>query len=275
MGIRAVFFDMGGTIETFWYTPELRFRATPELRRRLLHAGLDLQISDRELFEVINTGWERYHKESIESMQEQSTFKVWSEYIFSEFHLDHEKLSNISEELTVALEMNFFQREMRPEVPEVLEKIQTADIRMGLISNVCSHGQVPQSLQAYGLLDYFNPLVLSSRYGRRKPDPAIFQYAASLAHVPTSECLYVGDRIARDIVGARRAGFKYAVQIVNEFDHGEKDEGALPDARIYRMTELLDFIQNPLANEDAKTKETTPTRNSLSDAGDIFPIQKN
>jgi HAD superfamily hydrolase (TIGR01549 family) len=270
MGIRAVFFDMGGTIETFWYTPELRFRATPELRRRLLHAGLDLQISDRELFEVINTGWERYHKESIESMQEQTTFKVWSEYIFSEFHLDLEKLSNVSEELMVTLELNYFERKMRPEIPEVLEKIHATGMRMGLISNVCSHGQVPQSLQAYGLLDYFDPVVLSSQFGRRKPDPAIFQYAARLANVPTGECLYIGDRIARDIVGARRAGFEYAVQIVNEFDHGEKDEGALPDARIYSMTELLDFIQDQSASEGSRTKETTSIRNSISDEGDIL-----
>ena len=139
MDIQAVFFDMGGTIETFWYTPELRLRATPELRRMLTHAGLDLRINDQELYDVINSGWERYHKESIESMQEQSPFKVWSEYIFPEFHLDPEKLSNVSEALMVALELNFFQREMRPEVPEVLEKIQTTGMRMGLISNVCSH----------------------------------------------------------------------------------------------------------------------------------------
>ena len=273
MEIQAVFFDMGGTIETFWYTPELRLRATPELRCILTRAGLELSINDQELCDVIDSGWERYHKESIESMQEQSPYKVWSEYIFSDFHLEPEKLSNVSEELMVALELNFFQREMRPEVPEVLEQIHTAGLQMGLISNVCSHGQVPQSLQAYGLLDYFNPLVLSSQYGRRKPDPAIFQYAASLAHVPTCECLYVGDRIARDIVGARRAGFKYAVQIVNEFDHGEKDEGALPDARIYRMTELINFIQDRLANEGAITKETTPIQNSLSDAGDILHLE--
>ena len=117
MDIQAVFFDMGGTIETFWYTPELRLRATPELRRMLNHAGLDLGINDQELCDVINSGWERYHKESIETMQEQSPSKVWSEYIFPEFHLDLEKLSNISEALMVALELNFFRREMRPEVP--------------------------------------------------------------------------------------------------------------------------------------------------------------
>ena len=53
------------------------------------------------------------------------------------------------------------------------------------------------NLKEYGIRQYFDPIVLSSEYGRRKPDPAIFHYAARLANVPTSECLYVGDRIAR------------------------------------------------------------------------------
>ena len=70
------------------------------------------------------------------------------------------------------------------------------------------------SLEEYGIRHYFDPIVLSSEYGRRKPDPAIFHYAARLANVPTSECAYVGDRLARDVEGARRTGFGLAVQIV-------------------------------------------------------------
>jgi HAD superfamily hydrolase (TIGR01509 family) len=140
---------------------------------------------------------------------------------------------------------------------------------------VCSQGQVVQSLKSYGLLDYFDPLVLSSRYGRRKPDPAIFHYAARLANVPTSECLYIGDRIARDIVGSRRAGFKLAVQIVNEFDHGEKDEGAIPDARIHKMTELLDFLHSIPSGKPGENKDHNPVRALLFDAGDILYFRPN
>ena len=93
---------------------------------------------------------------------------------------------------------------MRPEMPAVLHAIQQMGLKIGLISNVCSRGQVPLNLEQYGLRHYFNPLVLSSEYGRRKPDPAIFHHAARLAGVPTSHCLYVGDRIARDILGRAR-----------------------------------------------------------------------
>jgi putative hydrolase of the HAD superfamily len=275
MGIRAVFFDMGGTLETFWYTPEVRLRATPLLRRRLSAAGIDLPLSDQELYEVISAGWERYHKRSIATMEELPPERVWREFIFRDFSIDPQKLASVAEDLMVDLELNYFQRQMRPEVPEVLEQIRKMGYKMGLISNVCSQGQVVQSLRSYGLLEYFDPLVLSSRYGRRKPDPAIFHYAARLANVPTSECLYIGDRIARDIVGARRAGFKYAVQIVNEFDHGEQDEGATPDARIHKMTGLLDFIQAVSAGGEKASRDHNQVRALLFDAGDILYFRPN
>ena len=128
-------------------------------------------------------------------------------------------------------------------MPEVLEAIKKKGLKIGLISNVNSLGQVPENLKCYGIREYFHPLVLSSEYGRRKPDPAIFHYAARLASVPTSGCLYIGDRIARDIAGARRAGFGLAVQIKHDFEHGEEDEGAQPDAVITNMTELLDILE--------------------------------
>jgi putative hydrolase of the HAD superfamily len=275
MTIRAVFFDMGGTIETFWYTPELRLRATPELRQRLHEAGIDLPHDDRQLYEVINNGWESYHKQSIITMQELPPERVWREFIFPGYPVDKEKLAAAAEELMILLELNFFQRQIRPEVPGVLEEIRGSGYKLGLISNVCSQGQVIRSLKAYGLLDYFDPVVLSSQYGRRKPDPAIFHYAARLAHVPTSQCLYVGDRIARDIVGARRAGYKYAVQIVNEFDHGEKDEGAKSDAVIHRMTGLLDFIQTHKTDRRFETGRSRRIRALLFDAGDILYFRPN
>jgi putative hydrolase of the HAD superfamily len=78
---------------------------------------------------------------------------------------------------------------------------------------------------------------------RRKPDPAIFHYAARLSNSPTSECIYIGDRISRDVLGAKRAGFKLAIQIKHDFIHGEKDDGATPDLIINNMTELLEILE--------------------------------
>ena len=219
MGIQAVFFDMGGTIETYGYTRQLRLEATAGIRQRLQQAGVDLGLTDEALYEVISAGLESYKRFSIASLDELPPQRVWSEFIFRDYDIDRGRLAAIAEELAFLVETSYFGRAMRPEMPAVLEAIRRMGLKIGLISNVNSRGQVPANLKAYGIYEYFDPIVLSSEYGRRKPDPAIFHYAARLASVPASKCAYVGDRIARDIDGARRAGFGLAVQIQHDFEH--------------------------------------------------------
>jgi HAD superfamily hydrolase (TIGR01549 family)/HAD superfamily hydrolase (TIGR01509 family) len=274
MTIQAVFFDMGGTLERFWFTRESRLLATPGLNQLLLSAGINLGLSDLELLEVVSAGHLSYHKLSITTNEELPPARVWSEFIFKSFPIDQKKLADIAEELSLYFEKYFYQREMRVEVPSVLSAIQKMGMKIGLISNVNSKGQVPTSLDQYQIKHFFNPIVLSSEYGRRKPDPAIFHYAASLANVPTSECVYIGDRIARDIVGATRAGFGLAVQITHGFDHGEPDDGAEPDAIISDLNPLVEILRSITSQQKSKPisnqKMNKSIRALLFDAGDIL-----
>ena len=274
MTIRAVFFDMGGTIQTYGYTRELRLASTTGLRERLLAAGIDLQLDIQAFYQLVSDGLERYHKWSVQTMEELSPQRVWCDYILKNYPVDSKISASIAEELMLYIESHYFQREMRPEMPLVLETIHGMGLKIGLISNVCSRGQVPLNLDEYGLRHFFDPIVLSSEYGRRKPDPAIFHYAARLANVPTSECLYVGDRIARDIVGAHKAGYRLAIQIRHDFDHGEKEEGAIPDAVIDQMTELIGILKTELDQSTCAAPVPDgcirPIRALLFDAGDIL-----
>jgi len=269
MTVQAVFFDMGGTIETFSSTPELRLQATRGLGQRLLTAGIDLQLSAVQLLGVITAGEHRYLHFKLRTMQELPPVRVWRDYILADYPVDSTALEAIAEDLMIYYETHFYKRNMRPEVPAILHAIQQMGLKIGLISNVCSRGQVPLNLEQYGIQQYFNPVVLSSEYGRRKPDPAIFHHAARLAGVPTSRCLYVGDRIARDILGARRAGFGFTVQIQHTYDHGEEDTGAVPDAVIQHMGELLDIVRL----ENSHQTEPVPPGPILAflfDAGDVL-----
>jgi putative hydrolase of the HAD superfamily len=273
MTIQAIFFDMGGTIETFGYTRQLRLKATPGIFTILASAGIHLDIFNDELLDIITNGLARYHIHSLETMLELPPQRVWREFIFPGYPLDAEAMDSIAEKATLYIETHYYKREMRPEIPQVLESIKDLGLKIGLISNVCSRGQVPQNLDEYGIRNYFNPIVLSSEYGRRKPDPAIFHYAARLANAPTSECVYIGDRIARDIVGARKAGFKFAIQICHDFNHGESDEGAIPDLVIHKMDELVDFLNKEIGKGGHPPENLGYARSIraiLFDAGDIL-----
>ncbi len=213
MRIQAVFFDMGGTIETFTYNREMRLQVTTEFDAVLRSFDIELGLDTNDLYQVISTGLKTYHDISVVSENELSAPEVWKRYILPAYPQFFPALDLHGEDLMYWLDTNYYQRELRPEVPGVLSDLQNMGIFIGLISNVCSLGQVPENLKKYGIADYFSVVVTSSQFGRRKPDPSIFRHAAFLGSVPTSRCAYVGDRIARDIEGARRAGFKLAVQI--------------------------------------------------------------
>jgi HAD superfamily hydrolase (TIGR01549 family) len=274
MTVQAVFFDMGGTLETYGWTPELRIQETVGIRQRLEDAGIVLGLNDEQLYEIIFRGFKNYNAWRLISLDELPPARVWSEYILNGCSFDGERLAAIAEDLMFFMETHYYQRSMRPEVPGVLEAIRELGLKIGLISNVTSRGQVPVNLREYGIYDYFNPIVLSSEYGRRKPDPAIFHYAARLANVPTSKCVYIGDRLARDILGARRAGFRFTVQILHDYDHGESDKGATPDAVILHMTDLVDLVRSEMGKDCSKSFPSgdadAPIRAFLFDAGDIL-----
>jgi HAD superfamily hydrolase (TIGR01509 family) len=269
MSIKTVFFDMGGTIETFGYTRELRLNTTAVIRQRLMDAGIDLHLATEEFYEVISNGLSKYKEWSIQCMEELPPRRVWSEYILADRDVDRKALSDVAEDLMFLIETDFYHRVMRPEVPAVLRAIEEMGLQIGLISNVSSRGQVPVNLKKYGIIDYFHPIVLSSEYGYRKPDPAIFHHAARLANVPTSQCVYVGDRVVRDIDGARRAGFGLAIQIRHDFAHGENDQGSVPDAVIDNLTELLDILKKENASAQ-RYAHKRKIRAIIFDAGDIL-----
>jgi putative hydrolase of the HAD superfamily len=273
MPIRAVFFDMGGTIETYGWTPELRIQETAGIQQRLADSGISLGLTDKQLYELISAGLDAYHQVSLQTMEELPPARVLNEYIFPGYPGEQEKLAAIAEDIMVFIENHWFQRSMRPEVPGVLEAIRKMGLKIGLISNVNSRGQVPTNLDLYGIRHYFDPVVLSSEYGRRKPDPAIFHYAARLAYVPASQCVYIGDRIMRDVLGAKRAGFRLAVQIHHDYAHGEVDEGAKPDAVINDMTEFLEILRTEMNTSSifsAAKDSQNQIRALLFDAGDIL-----
>ncbi len=272
MKLQAILFDMGGTLDTYHYTREHRLTNIPLIRECLSKVGVSLSADDERLVDMITTGAGKYLSWNRESNVELKPSEIWSQFFLEGNRIGPERLVPIEEELAFLYETRLYIRALRPEAPQVLESIQNLGLRIGLISNTQSRKQVPFNLREYGIADYFNPIVLSSEYGRRKPDPSIFYYAARLADLPTGSCAYVGDKINRDILGARLAGYRCAVQIKHEFDNGEDDTGATPDAVIHNLGELLPMIEHELARD---RKSIHPRQNKrikalFFDAGDIM-----
>lgn len=94
-----------------------------------------------------------------------------------------------------------------PEVPAVLDAVRRSGHRIGLITNGAS-GMQRGKLAAVGLSTTFDPTVVSSEVGVRKPDPGIFEHALVQAAAEPADAWHVGDNPWVDVCGAAAAGLR-------------------------------------------------------------------
>lgn len=92
-----------------------------------------------------------------------------------------------------------------PNVKETLGELRDKGLILGVGTNMTSHVQF-RKLTAFGLLEYFSFIVSSEEADYEKPQKDIFLKCAAKAHCDPSQCVYVGDSLIHDIVGAQNAG---------------------------------------------------------------------
>lgn len=242
MEIQAVFFDVGGTIDTHRYERDAGIAASSRIRTLLEQVGVSISLPDEQLYELIDRGQADYRRWREQTLVELSPERVWREFVLRDYPIRPEQLEASGEALAYTVDTCFYRRTLRPEIPAVLRELQRMGLKLGIISNIQSRGQVPGDLERYGIRSFFDPVVLSCEYGRRKPDPAIFRHAARLAGVPAAACVHIGDRVSRDILGARRAGFALALQIRHDYQETLEPPEPKPDAVLLSMETLPELI---------------------------------
>ena len=98
-------------------------------------------------------------------------------------------------------------------------------------------------LHKVGLLEYFDPIVISGDHGYRKPDQRLFQFAIDGMGVAAGNTLYVGNDMYRDIYGAREAGL---TTVMYDSDQGAKVyRDCAPDYTITDFRDLLRILGLP------------------------------
>lgn len=268
--IDTVFFDMGGTLETLAFDEELRRKASAHLLQLLKDANLDPDCSESGFYESVCDGLKAYRGWATRSLKELPALRICSEFILKDFGFRVEELQGICDAFMLRLELSFYRREARPEAIDVLRTLTERGYKLGIISNVMSKDSVVNNLTRYGMLDYFEVLVASAIYGRRKPDPQVFLYAAQQIGSPPETCAHIGDKISRDILGAHRAGFGMAVQIAHPpVDEPEPVEPA-PSAVIEDLRDILALVPEQADSKQHTTPSANGTRAIFFDAGDIL-----
>ena len=232
MQIKAIFFDMGGTLEDLALDRQLMLDTCCSLLPQLAARGLRFDYSPEALLDVIDKGTAAYKEWALSTMIEASPEDIWSNWIFKDSAADRAKIRDLADFLADAWEAGCYRRAPQPGALGTVRRLKSMGMTVGVISNTQSRTQVQCNLKRYGLVEEVRPVMLSSLAGLRKPHPALFLAAAGLAGVSAAESLYVGDTYSRDIRGAFAAGFRGSILIsscmTGRFTD-EIDPNTLPD----------------------------------------------
>ena len=250
--IKAVVFDLGGTVHVCSTTPERKLWFARRLISRLGEYGIALDIAPEALSKQLEVNAEIYKKEAEATLREFEPVVVWNDYYLREQKLGREKLAPIAEELSFLYDYERVCNLRRPHLIETMDALRAQGLRLGMISNILARSIVPHFVMEYGLDKYFECVLSSAGTGIRKPSPEIFRLAERALELKPEELAYVGDTLSRDVRGTRAAGWRLAIQIYSpgaaRRDVGLAEQGWKADYNIEDLSELPPII----AKENAK-----------------------
>ncbi|MGD2205843.1 MAG: HAD-IA family hydrolase [Anaerolineae bacterium] len=222
----TVIFDVGGTLLGFHeqapfqeFLNHVELPATKEDAHQFHRRLISIIVADRDSAQGLGAhGNELYE---------------WWRGIFTKTWPDRPSLA---EEMLRWLFDGRFDR-LFPDVLPALEALQELHMPMGVLSNFGLH--LPEVLERFDLLHFFEFVIVSAEVKLAKPDPRVFDLVVKKADRPRERLLYVGDHVGDDVAGARGAGLD-AVLI----DRGDHQAGALC-SRIHSLLDLADYVRLP------------------------------
>lgn len=238
--IEAIFLDLGNTLRVLVKDQDHMARA----RQKIVElVGTD---EDPLVFcEKLNVRYKTYRKWAFEYLTEAPESELWTRWLVPEFPA--EKIAPLGKELTFQFRQSMGRRVVVESGREVIEELYRRGYTLGIISNLIGSREIPEWLEADGFAAYFTSVVLSSVFGKRKPDPAIYREATRIAGVDPSRCVYVGDNLKRDVTGTRAAGFGMVIIMISPEELAKETltEENRPDLIIHQFKELLDIFPAP------------------------------
>ena len=240
--IRGLLFDINGTL-TDILTNEGDDNIYRVLSHFFLYQGISLSANKiKELYFEINKCQRHNSKEDfpefdIVALFDEIITQSASTYTETLPRKKRKLLSRTAAEIFRAASL--FQLQLYPSVKETLKRLKKK-YRLAAVSDGQSAWATAE-LNAVGLLDFFDPLIVSGDYGYRKPDHRLFKKALKKINMSADEVIFIGNDLYRDVYGANLAGMKSVFFESNQGDHSF--DKACPDYVIHTFEELETAIR--------------------------------
>jgi len=195
VGVKAVLFDLGGTL--------IDTASPPEIIRRILEKyGIKRAIDSIALA----------HEIAEESMAHE-------DYMLTYYEFWIKWNRKILETIEINENIDFLARilvdewwdnadiKTYPDAKDTLVRLKNIGVKIGIVTNAFNK-DIEEILARVKLPIIFDVLVGIDSVGKPKPHPEIFLYAVKALGVQSNEVLFVGDNLEKDYFGALNAGLK-------------------------------------------------------------------
>jgi HAD superfamily hydrolase (TIGR01549 family) len=204
LAIRAVFFDLGGTL--------LVMRRDRIFRKVLNEEGRDASVDQiHAAYMGLEAWWlSAYSAASMTPEETVDAYRHLDQKVFSTLFPAADQAAALRVSRLVRKRWPELEKEIRlelyPDVKPALEALGRKGCSLGLISN--APADTDRVVEPLGLDRYMSTIVFSGAVGYTKPHPQIFRIAMKKAGAKPEESMHVGDIYEADVVGARNAGMR-------------------------------------------------------------------
>ena len=119
---------------------------------------------------------------------------------------------------------------------ELMDYLRAKGYRMHMCSNGFHEVQY-RKLEACGLKDYFDTIILSEDAGANKPSAQFFDYALQQSGAQRETTMMIGDNMQTDIIGAHDAGFRTIL-----FNRWHVEPSTIPTYTVDILRQIMDIL---------------------------------
>jgi putative hydrolase of the HAD superfamily len=230
MPVRGVIFDVGGTLITDPSGESFEFAGAEAVERQLCSWG---RLPDASGFAELLVQWRQANPKEGERFRNINSTRDSLMAVSADVGIGLDEAD--IDELELVFHRPFIRAAMPvPGMPKLIRGL-TGQVRLAAVSNTRSHRLIAGIVEHIGLLELFDPLLTSERFGWRKPSPQIFGAVLEQWGLVPGDVVMVGDSREKDIAGAAILGMRTVL-------FGSQASGGTADAVVGSSRELGEIL---------------------------------